>query len=84
MASARINLPPDLEGIHLFQLEDCIRQANLGAVDRDMARMYLIGHMPQVEIAAELGYSRTTVGKRIKKAVDKIAATNRRLYSRLN
>lgn len=83
MASARVNLPPDLDGIHLFQLEDCIRQANLGAVDQVMARMYLIDKTPQVEIAAEFGCSRTTVYKHLKRAIAQINIINQRLYKRL-
>ena len=53
MSNARVKLPQDLEKIHLFQLEDCIIQANLGKRDRSMARMYLIDKIPQIEIAAE-------------------------------
>lgn len=83
MSKARIRLPPELEEIHLFQMEDCIIQANLGERDRDMVRMYLIDKMPQVEIAEELGCSRTTVQKRLKCAIAKIVVTNQRLYKRL-
>lgn len=83
MSSARIKLPPELERIHLFQMEDCILQANLGEQDRDMARMYLIDKIPQVEIAAEFGLSRTTVCKHLKRAIAKIDITNQRLYKRM-
>lgn len=68
MSNARVRMPPDLDEIHLFQLEDCIIQPNLGEQDRDMARMYLIDRIPQVEIAADFGCSRTT---------------NQRLYKRM-
>jgi len=83
MAEARINLPPGLDRIHLFQLEDCIIQSNLGEQDREMVRMYLIDKIPQIEIAAEFGCSRTTVHKHLKKAIAKIACTNQRLYKRI-
>lgn len=83
MSEARVRLPPELEEIHLFQLEDCIIQANLGERDRDMVRLYLIDKMPQVEIAEELGCSRTTVQKRLKRTMAKIVATNQHLYKRL-
>ena len=82
MSGARVKLPPDLEQIHLFQLEDCIRQANLGEQDRDMVRMYLIDRIAQIEIAEEFGCSRTTVYKHLKKAVEKISLINRRLYKK--
>lgn len=83
MSNARPNLPPDLERIHLFQMEDCIMQANLGEPDCSMVRMYLIDKAPQVEIAAEFGISRTTVCKHLKNAISKVSTTNRRLYKRL-
>lgn len=84
MSAARVKLPPELEGVHLFQLEDCIIQSNLGERDRDMARMYLIDQISQIDIAAEFGCSRTTVYKRLHRAIDKIAATNQRLYKRIS
>jgi len=45
--------------------------------------MYLIDKIPQIEIAAEFGCSRTTVHKHLKKAIAKIACTNQRLYKRI-
>lgn len=83
MSSARVKLPPGLERIHLFQLEDCILQVNLGEQDRNMARMYLIDKIPQVEIAEEFECSRTTVCKHLKLAISKIDITNQRLYKRM-
>lgn len=83
MSDARIKLPPELDRIHLFQLEDCIMQANLGERDRKMARMYLIDRMAQIDISVEFGCSRTTVYKHLKKSIDKIALTNQRLYKKL-
>lgn len=83
MSEARLRLPPDLDRIHLFQMEDCIIQANLGEQDRTMARMYLIDRIPQIDIAAEFGCSRTTVYKHLKEAIKKISVTNQRLYNRI-
>lgn len=84
MSNARVRLPPELEKIHLFQLEDCIIQANLGEQDRRMARMYLIDKIPQIEIAAEFDCSRTTVCKHLKTAIRKIAEINQRLYKKIS
>lgn len=83
MAAARVRLPPALEKIHLFQLEDCIIQANLGKQDREMVRMYLIEKLPQIDIAAEFGCSRTTVCKHLKRTIAQIDTINQRLYKRL-
>ena len=35
-------------------LEALIKEANLGEIDSYIARRYLIGHVPHIEIAAEL------------------------------
>lgn len=48
-----------------------------------MVRMYLIEKLPQIDIAAEFGCSRTTVYKHLKRAIAQIDAINQRLYKRL-
>ena len=81
MSSARIKLPPELDGLVLSQLEHCIDQANLGIEDTWLIRRYLIAHVPQADLAAELDWTRPTISIHITKAITKIAATARRLYT---
>ena len=55
MSRARIR--DDLtEGMKRSRAEERIREANLGEEDERIARMYLIGKMPQADIAEEIGY----------------------------
>lgn len=79
MSSAMVKLPPELDGLLLSQLEDCIAQANLGIEDTWLVRRYLISHVPQADLAAELGWTRRTVYMHITKSIAKIKATAQNL-----
>lgn len=81
MSSARIKLPPELDGLLLSQLEHCIAQANLGVADTWLIRRYLIAHVPQDDLAAELGWTRRTVYVHITKSIKKIKATAQNLLA---
>ena len=74
MSSASVKLPPELDGLALSQLEDCIAQANLGIEDTWLIRCYLIARVPQDDLAAELGCTRRTVYKHITRSITKIKA----------
>lgn len=75
MSSARIKLPPELDGLLLNQLEHCIAQSNLGVEDTWLIRRYLIAHVPQADLAAELDWNRSTVSSHISRAIARIAKT---------
>ena len=62
---SRVSLPESLEPLLKSEMEHCIEQANLGRYDTMIAKRYLIDQWAQIEIAAELGWNRTTVSKRI-------------------
>lgn len=79
MAAARIRLPDDLEELLLDEMELCIEQSNLGQIDTLIARRYLISQLPQIEIAAELGWTRSTVSKHIPRIVQKVQLAANRL-----
>lgn len=74
MSSARIGLPPDMEGLLRSDMLECIEEANLGQSDTIVAKRYLIDQWPQIEIAAELGWGRSTVSGRIPRIVRKVRA----------
>ena len=63
--SARVKLPPPLDKLLRSQMETAIREANLGNDDTDIAKRYLIDQIPQIEIAAEFGWERSTISRRI-------------------
>lgn len=46
--------------------ERVIYEANLGAEDTKIARMYYIERMPQIEIAEEMRVERKTISKRLR------------------
>jgi DNA-binding MarR family transcriptional regulator len=79
MAAARIKLPDDLEALLLNEMETCIEQSNLGVTDSLIARRYLISQVPQIEIAAELGWTRSTVSHHIPRIIKKVQLAANRL-----
>lgn len=80
MSSARVSLPPDLDGLLRSEMLRCIEEANLGQNDTTVAKRYLIDQWPQIEIAAELGWGRTTVSERIPRILRKVRAAAIALY----
>lgn len=79
MSAARIRLPEDLEDLLLHEMETCIEQSNLGQMDTIIARRYLINQLPQIEIAAELGWTRSTVSLHVPRILRKVSLTAKRL-----
>lgn len=70
--SARVKLPPPLDKLLRSQMETAIREANLGNDDTDIAKRYLIDQIPQIEIAAEFGWERSTTSRRISRILLKV------------
>ena len=63
----------------ILQLEaqlKVIEEANLGTVDTLVAKRYLIDKWPQIDIAAEMGWSRCTVSDHVGKIVEKVQKTS--------
>lgn len=81
MSSARINLPPELNGLLLDELELCIAQANLGVEDTWLIRRYLIARVPQADLAAEMDWNRSTISAHITRAMAKVAEAAGRLHT---
>lgn len=79
MASARVQLPDALEGLLRSEMEACITQANLGNDDTLIAKRYLISQVPQIEIAAELGWTRSTVSAHVNRVLKKVEHTAQKL-----
>ena len=79
MASARVRLPSDLDGLMRSEMIHCIEESNLGLTDTAVAKRYLIDQWPQIEIAAELGWTRSTVSVRMPRILKKVQATAKKL-----
>lgn len=80
MASARVRLPSDLDGLMRSEMLTCIEESNLGLIDTAVAKRYLIDQWPQIEIAAELGWTRSTVSVRMPRILKKVQATAKKLH----
>lgn len=54
------------------QIERLIHEANLGREDSELARLYLIEGLPQIDIAAEIPMDRSTVSRRMKRIMARL------------
>lgn len=79
MASARVRLPSDLDGLMRSEMLTCIEESNLGQTDTTVAKRYLIDQWAQIDIAAELGWGKSTVSVRMPRILRKVQATARKL-----
>ncbi len=79
---ARVILPEYLEGLLRSEMEEAVREANLGDEETVIAGKYLIAHWPQIDIAAMLGCDRSTVSKRMPKILKKVEDAARKLAAR--
>ncbi|GAA6395272.1 hypothetical protein I4100191B2_27540 [Clostridiales bacterium] len=59
--SARVKLPDPLDKLLRSELEKAIYEAALDRDDDLIARRYIVEKKPQIDIAAELGWDRSTV-----------------------
>lgn len=79
MASARVRMPSDLDGLMRSEMLTCIEESNLGLIDTAVAKRYLIDQWAQIDIAAELGWTRSTVSVRMPRILKKVQATAHKL-----
>lgn len=80
MSSARVRLPRGLDDLLRSEMELCITQANLGQEDTEIAKRYLIDQWAQIDIAAELGWTRSTVSIHVARIVSKVDVAARKLH----
>ena len=64
--SARVRLPDPLGQLLRSELETAIREAALHRDDELIARRYIVEKWAQADIAAELGWERSTVSHHVK------------------
>lgn len=79
--SARVKLPPELADLLRSELDRAIKEAALYRDDELIARRYIIDKWCQIDIAAELGWRRATVGDHIPYILDRVCKTADRLYT---
>lgn len=78
---ARCKLPPELGNLMRKDMEAVIFQSNLGREDEQIAHLYFVDKMPQVDIAAELYLGRATVQRRLPSILRRMRSTSQKLYS---
>lgn len=78
--SARVKLPDPLDKLLRSQLEEAIHEAALHRDDELIARRYLIDKWCQMDIAAELGWRRATVGDHLKHILERVKNVSAKLY----
>ncbi len=81
MTASRVRMPRSLELLLRRELEEAIEQANLGEFDTFVAKKYLIEQVPQIDIAEEVGYSRTTITERMPRIFERVERAAARLFS---
>jgi hypothetical protein len=66
VAAARVVPPTALQGLDRQQMTAAIKSAPLGRVDRKIALLRYVERLPLPDIAAQMHYSRTAIGYRLK------------------
>ncbi len=77
--SARVKLPEPLGDLLRSELVKAIDEAALHRDDDLIARRYIIDKWAQIDIAAELGWRRATVGDHLKYILPRIVDVANRL-----
>lgn len=62
-------------------MERVIAQANIGRENEQIARLYYIDRMPQVDVAAEVYLAQSTIKRRLPKILNKMQIAQKRLKS---
>ena len=65
MSGARVRLPPELDGLLASEWAQIIREAGYSAEDAEIVRRHIVGKLPQMDVAAELYVSRSTISRRL-------------------
>ena len=70
MAQARPKIPKDLLSIPNNKWEYIIDNYIKNDIDRQIAKMYYLDGIPQADIGAEVGYSRSAIKKKLPKILN--------------
>lgn len=77
--STRVKLPEPLDRLLRSELKIAIEEAALHRDDDIIARRYIIEKMPQADIAAELGWDRSTVSHHFSYIMDEVKRSASRI-----
>ena len=79
--SARVKLPPPLDKLWRSQLERAIYEAALNQDDELIAKRRIIDKWGQMDVAAELGWYRSTVSDHEKYIFQRVEEVAKQLYT---
>ena len=77
--SARVKLPEPLDRLLRSELEKAIHEAALHRDDALIATRYIIDKCTQIDIAAELGWERSTVSRHLPHILDAVCMAEQRI-----
>lgn len=70
MPRGRVKLPVGMERLLVSDWERVLSEMMLGREDKEIARLYIIERVPQIDIAGELHFDRSTVSRRMERILD--------------
>ena len=76
---ARVRLPKGLQGLLRSELEQAIHESALSREDTLIATRYIVEKIPQMDIAVELGWERSTISRRLPAIANQVAWAAARL-----
>lgn len=76
---ARVELPAELSDLLRSELAKAIYESALSREDTLIATRYFIEKVPQVDIAAELGYERSMITRRLPEITKRVSFVAQRL-----
>lgn len=79
---ARAKLPPELADLLRSELDVAIKEAALHREDELIARRCIIDKWCQIDIAAELGWRRATVGDHLKYIIPRVVDVTKKLNAK--
>ncbi|MCD8088220.1 MAG: hypothetical protein LUE22_06510 [Oscillospiraceae bacterium] len=77
--NARPRISDALESLLYDECENAIKQARFGQIDNIIARRYLLERVAQIDIAAEIGYTRSAVSRRMPYIMERLEEVAGRL-----
>lgn len=70
MTQARPNISDELKSLPNYKWEYIIDNYIKNEIDRQIAKMYYLEGIPQADIGAEVGYSRSAIKKKLPKLIN--------------
>ena len=80
MASARVKIPADLSGLLHSEWERVIEETGYSREDAEIVRRYIVGKLPQIDVAVDLCMERSTLSRRLPGIYSRARQTAQKLH----